>query len=289
MSMYDERIERLISAALADGELTEKEKQILFRNAQAEGIDLDEFEMILEARLYEKQKESQDAAQAQALAMAQLQTQQFQAQAQAQTAQAQAQAAQAQAQAQAQAAQTPPPVAPKSTKFGDIRKCPACGAIVAAGSASCLECGYAFTEDTGTTAMDRLYERLKAIDDKYSNKSIGDSFKSLFTTGYDAFARPKEKMEAIKMFNVPNTRAELLGLLSSLQPLANPDGPQKGVKTFGNNIEDLSYGYWLLFVNCINKAKISFANDKTFEPYFQFYEEKTAPKKKGGLFSMFKK
>lgn len=285
MSMYNERIERLINAALADGELTEKEKQILFKNAQAEGIDLDEFEMILESRLYEKQKEAQDAAQAQALAMAQLQTQQFQAQAQAQTAQAQAQAAQA----QAQAAQTPPPVAPKSTKFGDIRKCPACGAIVAAGSASCLECGYAFTEDAGTTAMDKLYDRLKAIDDKYANKSLGDSFKSLFTTGQDAFAKPKEKMEAIKMFNVPNTRAELLGLLSSLQPLADPEGPQKGFKTFGNQIEDLSYGYWLLFVNCINKAKISFANDKTFEPYFQFYEEKTAPKKKGGFFSMFKK
>jgi hypothetical protein len=101
--------------------------------------------------------------------------------------------------------------------------------------------------------------------------------------------RPKEKLEAIKMFNVPNTRAELLGLLSSLQPLADPEGPQKGFKTFGNQVEDLSYGYWLLFVNCINKAKISFANDKTFEPYFQFYEEKTSPKKKGGFFSMFKK
>lgn len=278
--MYDERIERLINAALADGELTEKEKQILFKNAQAEGIDLDEFEMVLESRLYEHQKAAQEAANAQALAMAQLQTQQFQAQAQAQAAQAQAQAAQAQAQAQAQAA-------PKSTKFGDIRKCPACGAIVAAGSASCLECGYAFTEDAGNTAMDKLYERLKAIDDKYANKSLGDSLKSMFITGDDN--KPKEKMEAIQMFNVPNTRAELLGLLSSLQPVANPDGPKKGVKTFGDNVEDLSYGYWLLFVNCINKAKISFANDKTFEPYFQFYEEKTAPKKKGGFFSMFKK
>jgi len=35
--------------ALMDGELTEKEKQVLFKNAEALGIDLDAFEMVLEA------------------------------------------------------------------------------------------------------------------------------------------------------------------------------------------------------------------------------------------------
>ena len=54
--MYDEQIENLINLALADGELTEKEKQILFKKAEAAGIDLDEFEMVLDAKLFEKQK-----------------------------------------------------------------------------------------------------------------------------------------------------------------------------------------------------------------------------------------
>ena len=54
--MYDERIEQLISAALADGVLTEKEKQILFKRAQEQGIDLDEFEMVLDSRLFELEK-----------------------------------------------------------------------------------------------------------------------------------------------------------------------------------------------------------------------------------------
>lgn len=54
--MYNEQIEALISAALADGMLTEKEKQILFKKAQTMGIDLDEFEMVLDARLVELQK-----------------------------------------------------------------------------------------------------------------------------------------------------------------------------------------------------------------------------------------
>ena len=55
--MYNEKLEALISAALADGVLTEKEKQVLFKKAEAMGIDLDEFEMVLEGRLAKCQKE----------------------------------------------------------------------------------------------------------------------------------------------------------------------------------------------------------------------------------------
>jgi ribosomal protein L32 len=51
--MYNEQIENLINLALADGELSEKEKQILFKKAEAAGIDLDEFEMILDAKLHQ--------------------------------------------------------------------------------------------------------------------------------------------------------------------------------------------------------------------------------------------
>lgn len=54
--MYNEKLEQLIEAALMDGVLTEKEKQVLFKNAQAMGVDLDEFEMVLNARLYEMSK-----------------------------------------------------------------------------------------------------------------------------------------------------------------------------------------------------------------------------------------
>lgn len=61
--MYNEQLEQLIDAALADGELTEKEKQILFKKAQAMGVDLDEFEMVLDARLVKlKKAEAEKAA-----------------------------------------------------------------------------------------------------------------------------------------------------------------------------------------------------------------------------------
>ena len=40
--MYSEKINMLIEMAIADGELSEQEKRVLFKNAQEEGIDLDE-------------------------------------------------------------------------------------------------------------------------------------------------------------------------------------------------------------------------------------------------------
>lgn len=55
--MYNEELETLIDAALADGELTEKEKQILFKKAQSMGIDLDEFEIVLDGRFAKIKKE----------------------------------------------------------------------------------------------------------------------------------------------------------------------------------------------------------------------------------------
>jgi len=54
--MYNEKLDKLIEMALMDGELTEKEKQVLFKNAETIGVDLDEFEMVLESKLFEKQK-----------------------------------------------------------------------------------------------------------------------------------------------------------------------------------------------------------------------------------------
>ena len=57
--MYNEQLESLIDAALADGVLTDKEKQILFKKAESFGVDLDEFEMVLDARALKAQQAQQ--------------------------------------------------------------------------------------------------------------------------------------------------------------------------------------------------------------------------------------
>ncbi len=60
--MYNEELEMLIDAALADGVLTDEEKQILFRKAQQYGVNLDEFEMVLEGRLAKVRAQRQQQA-----------------------------------------------------------------------------------------------------------------------------------------------------------------------------------------------------------------------------------
>ena len=46
-------IENLINMALADGEVTEKERAVILRKAESLGIDKDEVEMILDAKLHQ--------------------------------------------------------------------------------------------------------------------------------------------------------------------------------------------------------------------------------------------
>ena len=59
--MYSEELEALISAAFIDGKITDKERAILIRRAVAEGIDPDEFELVLDSRIIMANKQN-DAA-----------------------------------------------------------------------------------------------------------------------------------------------------------------------------------------------------------------------------------
>jgi hypothetical protein len=53
-------IERLIDLALADGEVTEKEREIILRKAESLGLDKDEIDMILEGKISEQFKKNQN-------------------------------------------------------------------------------------------------------------------------------------------------------------------------------------------------------------------------------------
>ena len=142
--MYNEQLEKLIELALMDGELTEKEKQILFKKAESMGVDLDEFEMVLEAKLFEKQKSDK-----------------------------------------------PVTAAPKSDKLGDVRKCPACGAIAETFATKCQDCGTEFRNIEASQNIIKFFEKLDEVesnrkDSVYettnsdSNIGIGTVIKWLF-------------------------------------------------------------------------------------------------------------
>ncbi len=121
--MYNPVLENLIEMALADGVLTEKEKQVLFKRAQAQGIDLDEFEMVLDAKLFERKKNGN------------------------------------QVNANAVAGSTNS--APRSSKCGDVRKCPACGAMIGTFMMACPDCGYEFVGVGANSFVERFAKGLQ--------------------------------------------------------------------------------------------------------------------------------
>lgn len=207
--MYNEQIEALISAALTDGILTEKEKQILFKKAQAMGIDLDEFEMVLDARLIETQRAEQEKRENSS---------------------------------------------PKSDKYGDVRKCPACGAIVGAFKGNCPECGYEFSNVDANLSSKKLYESISKVE---SNT---------------------QKIELIETFPIPNTKADLLEFLTALKPrITDPNSK------FSNS-------YYKKYAECIEKAKVSFIGDKQLQPFVdEFTQFKKDLKKKQVINSLKKK
>lgn len=238
-NLYNEKIETLISAALADGILTEKEKQVLFKKAQAEGIDLDEFEMVLDARLVEKNKKETSA--------------------------------------------------PKSNKYGDVRKCPACGAMVPALSGACPECGYEFSGIEANLSSQKLAELLLATD--YSLPSVSDIKDSggLFgiTTAMKIEQLEKDKIRIkkendqkrryiVETFPVPLTKSDLFEFLTSIKPR------MYDVK------DPLFKAYLKKYEECINKAKVSFSNDDKFRSFIDSFEnEKKSLKRKHFIYSFF--
>jgi len=207
--MYNEQIENLINLALADGELSEKEKQVLFKKAEAAGIDLDEFEMVLDARLFEKQKSDKKEDKPTSVAQN--------------------------------------PAAPKSDKYGDVKKCPSCGTIVQSFSGKCSDCGYEFRDIQSDTTINKLFDALMEADaipmEEYKESSlnkmiVNNSGKSFGVIGKtlshssetfakadeqkreaEHFKRHKEKIisrkiQIISNFPVPNSKEPLLEFLT---------------------------------------------------------------------------
>jgi hypothetical protein len=136
-------LEKLIDFALADGVITDKEREIIRKKAEKLGEDPDEAEMILDAKLAMQNKET----------------------------------------AASVPSSTPPPVAAtpptpstppppamppptakqKSSKVGNIMTCPACGATVNAMELNCSECGHEFRNVNSSDSIEHLKSEIKKI------------------------------------------------------------------------------------------------------------------------------
>ena len=163
--------------------------------------------------------------------------------------------------------------APKSDKFGDVRKCPACGAIISSGIAVCKECGYAFTEANSIASREKLSNMLLHIDKESNEDGLINDIIYRSLRGNRTRKSTQLKVTTITNFAIPNTKADLLDFLSFLAVQANPSASREYVRGWQDEQEDLGYAYWLLYSSCVNKARISFAKDPDFSTFFDKYEE----------------
>lgn len=242
-TMYSPEMENLIDMILSNGPLTDQGRGVLVKRAEKEGIDIDELEIYIQSIINQRKKEEEERE----------------------------------------------IKAEQDSKMGTIRKCPACGSVVQPGAAACPVCGFAFNNIGTGSSSERLNAKLEELNREEMDRKAKthSNFFGIGTSKYDRDMEIEEqirqlKMDCIQAFPVPNNREDLMDLLTSIQPKANPKARKDGLPGMfsGSMSNDFGYGYWILFSNCINKAKVSFQNDPDFQSFFDFYEEK-APKKKG--------
>lgn len=223
--MFSKELEEVIEAALADGVLTDKERAVLHKRAQAEGVDPDELDIVIDGRLA-KMKRQEDWL------------------------------------------RPAPPKEATNQKYGNVLKCPSCGAQVVGGSAVCPECGYAFSNVGANSSYEKLSAKLEAIEVAYRDK------KSISIPLYGVSNKVKEMANVIRMFPIPNTRADLLEFLASMSAQISSMKKGQSMQVFEDQM--MRKAYEAKYEECVNKARISFANDPDFAPYLQ---------KKSGFFS----
>ena len=152
-------------------------------------------------------------------------------------------------------------------------KCPKCGALIPAGLVVCPDCSFSLVKNEVNHTALELQKDLLAIDNEIKKQLEGSSFhrflgEYFLNTKEDGYAR---KMSRITSTVIPNTKADLLELLAFTAPKANKNGPKSGITSAKE--ENLGYGYWTLFNNCIMIARHNFAEDPLFKQYFDAHDK----------------
>lgn len=227
--MYSEHLEMLIDAAISDGEISQKEREIIHKHAIAEGIDIDEIDMVIDGRAAKIRREMSAS----------------------------------QPVAPAPQPVAPAPQAPKTSyKYGEIRKCPQCGAVIEPGSVKCGECDYVLTGIEANHSVEKLS---KMIDDVRATapKSSGGMFGMMMGGAMGADDTSKRIASIITNFPVPTAKEDLLEFLLFLQPKTK-------MSRVGNSMGDdlVRKAYKNKYEECYQKAKLFFKDDPIFQQIF---------------------
>jgi hypothetical protein len=224
-------IEKLIDLALADGEVTEKERGIILRKAVSLGLDIDEVEMILDGRIALGKNQNHNT----------------------------------------QTSKT------TSTKEGEIKKCPACGAIVQSFSSKCSDCGHEFRNSNSNESIKTFFDKLQLIVEEENNRKHESTGLDLLI-GTDHTLKIEQRIfqrqiSLITAFPIPNNKEDILEFLI----LAMPEATKKlgfWAKISGtveSHKGELKKAYYSKCEQIIMKARFSMKDDKKTLEEIEYY------------------
>lgn len=121
----------------------------------------------------------------------------------------------------------------RGSKQGEIKKCPACGAIAKAFTATCSDCGTEFRGIESTVSVKAFFEQLNKLEEQHTEeeetnplKAIAKTYAKIFSPGgmFGDGKVGKLRRELIRNYPVPNTREDILEFLSLAVPRSKTKG-----------------------------------------------------------------
>ena len=108
------------------------------------------------------------------------------------------------------------------TKYGNVKKCPACGAPITSLSIKCPDCGIEFQGLCANNTIQKLFELLNEVekDKQPNNSTIGGLFTQIIREELLEEQIIQRKKQIIKTFPIPTTKSDMLEFLSVAIPLA---------------------------------------------------------------------
>jgi hypothetical protein len=172
-------LEKYIDMALVDGIITEDEKAFLIKKADQLGVEKDEFDFILNAKIQMNQKEFQESVPPPPQQNVSANTEK------------------------------------KSQKEGDIKKCPACGASVKSFSSKCLECDHEFRDIRIVSSITEFYHEYKKIGEEIDEfKPLAKSwFGRNNEKATHQMAVQTKQRDFVSNFPIPNTKEDIFEFL----------------------------------------------------------------------------
>lgn len=275
--MYSEKLENFIEAIIADGIITDKEQQVLHKLAAAEGVDLDEIDIVVESRLY-KMLNSSPVSRPQGASAGPPPI---------------PGANSSRMTNGSMCTPPPPPPAPSASNakapapppapfqrkqsdnsMGTLDKCPNCGCVVEAGIPRCVECGYAFRNINANSAVEKFSILLREAETmNLTRRGIFD-----ISGSDDSYRRAQIVRTTIEDFPVPSGKEDLIEFILFLEP-----------KTTGSMFKNpYKEHYKTKYEECIKKAQFFFGDDPDIQKLFENTNENTN-EKKGGFLGRFRK